>query len=195
MIGSGLPADSPRVPPPPRRASPDDYRDLMSAFPTGVAVVTSIDHNGRPRGMTCSSLSSVTLAPPTLLACLRTGSATHCAVRYHGSFAVNLLHAGGRHAAELFSSAVEDRFGLIRWRPSYSGLPWLVADAFALAECTVSGTAEVGDHTVVFGTVDEVIMARATPLLYGMRRFSAFCAEPSPRHGSRHAPNGLPGAR
>jgi flavin reductase (DIM6/NTAB) family NADH-FMN oxidoreductase RutF len=150
----------------------------MSAFPTGVAVVTSIDENGRPSGMTCTSLSSVTLTPPTLLACLRTGSATLRAVRYHGGFAVNLLHARGRRAAELFSSAVEDRWGLIRWRPSCSGLPWLVADAFALAECTVSGTAEVGDHTVVFGAVAEVIVARETPLLYGMRRFSAFRVDP-----------------
>jgi flavin reductase (NADH) len=178
MIGSGFPADSPEVPQRPRGALADEYRDLMSAFPTGVAVVTSIDESGRPRGMTCSSLSSVTLTPPTLLACLRTGSATLGAVRYHGGFAVNLLHVRGRRAAELFSSAVEDRFGLIRWRPSYSGLPWLVADAFALAECTVSGTAEVGDHTVVFGAVDDVTMARETPLLYGMRRFSAFYADP-----------------
>ncbi len=190
MISSGFPADSPEVPSRPRRASPEDYRDLMSAFPTGVAVVTSIDESGRPRGMTCSSLSSVTLAPPTLLACLRTGSATLGAVRYHGGFAVNLLHARGRRAAELFASAEQDRFGLIPWRPSYSGLPWLVADAFALAECTVSGTAEVGDHTVVFGAVDEVIMALQTPLLYGMRRFSAFSTDPCPRHAS----NG-PGAR
>lgn len=178
MIGSAFPADSPQAPRRPRGASADEYRDLMSAFPTGVAVVTSIDESGRPRGMTCSSLSSVTLEPPTLLACLRTGSATLRAVRHHGGFAVNLLHARGRGAAELFSSAVEDRFGVIRWQPTCSGLPWLVADAFAVAECTVSGTAEVGDHTVVFGAVDEVVMARETPLLYGMRRFSAFCAVP-----------------
>jgi flavin reductase (DIM6/NTAB) family NADH-FMN oxidoreductase RutF len=173
-----------------RRASPADYRDLMSAFPTGVAVVTSMDSSGQPRGMTCSSLSSVTLAPPTLLTCLRTDSGTLGAVRHHGGFAVNLLHARGRAAAELFSSAAQDRFGLVRWRPSCSGLPWLVADAFALAECTVSGMAEVGDHTVVFGAVEKVTMVRDTPLLYGMRRFSALCIDPCVRQRS----NG-PGAR
>lgn len=191
MICSGFPAQQPglarnlprqlRQTQQPRRALQDQYRDLMSAFPTGVSVVTSIDENGRPAGMTCSSLSSVTLTPPTLLACLRTGSATHRAVRYRGSFGVNLLHTRGRRVAELFSSAVEDRFGLVWWRPSCSGLPWLIADAFALAECTVSGMAEVGDHTVVFGTVDEVTLAPETPLLYGMRQFSAFCTDPCPR--------------
>ena len=187
MIDPGFSPAWPEVPLPRRRASPDDYRDLMSAFPTGVAVVTSIDESGRPRGMTCSSLSSVTLLPPTLLACLRTGSATLDAVQYHGGFAVNLLHARGRRAAELFSSAVGDRFGLVRWRRSGSGLPWLVADAFALAECIVSGTAEVGDHTVVFGEVDKVVMTHQTPLLYGMRRFCALCTDPC----LQPSPNGL----
>jgi flavin reductase (NADH) len=187
MTGSGSPPAWPKAPPPPRGASPQDYKDLMSTFPTGVAVVTSIDNSGRPRGMTCSSLSSVTLVPPTLLACLRTGSATLHAVQDHRGFAVNLLHAQGRHAAELFSSPVGDRFSRIRWRPSCSGLPWLVADAFALAECTVSGTVEVGDHTVVFGEVDEVTMTPGTPLLYGIRRFSLLCTHPC----SQHSSNGL----
>ena len=173
-----------------RRALPEDYRDLMSAFPTGVAVVTSMDSSGQPRGMTCSSLSSVTLAPPTLLVSLRTDSATLGAVRHHGGFAVNLLHARGRAAATLFSSAAQDRFSRVRWHPSRSGLPWLVADAFALADCTVSGMAEVGDHTVVFGAVEEVIMAHDTPLLYGMRRFSAPCTDSCLRQRT----NG-PGAR
>jgi flavin reductase (DIM6/NTAB) family NADH-FMN oxidoreductase RutF len=137
--------------------------------------------------MTCSSLSSVTLMPPTLLTCLRTGSATLNAVQDHGGFAVNLLHAQARRAAELFSSPAGDRFSLVRWRPSCSGLPWLVADAFALAECIVSGTVEVGDHTVVFGQVREVIMAPGTPLLYRTRRYSLPCTDPCPRHN----PNGL----
>ncbi len=149
----------------------------MSTFPKGVAVLTSIDDNGRPCGMTCSSLASVTLRPPTLLVSLRTGSATLRAVQYHGAFAVNLLHVRGRRAAELFSSAVDDRFGSVRWLRSWSGLPWLIADAFALAECVVSGASEVGDHMVVFGEVGEMVVAQDTPLLYGMRRFSAWCPD------------------
>src|SRR5439155_979792 len=52
-------------------AVPDRFRAMMSAFPTGVAVVTTTDADGRPHGMTCSSVCSVTLEPPTLLVCLR----------------------------------------------------------------------------------------------------------------------------
>ena len=74
----------------------EGFRALMTRFPTGVTVVTAMDGGGRPQGMTCSSLASVCLRPPTLLVCLRTLSATQRAVEATGAFAVNLLHSGGR---------------------------------------------------------------------------------------------------
>lgn len=175
MIDPGTTSRAHELSRPSGRAGLADFRELMNTFPTGVAVVTSIDEDGDPRGMTCSSLTSVTLRPPTLLACLRTGSATLDAVRGHGAFAVNLLHARGHRTAELFAGPVGDRFGNVRWCPSWSGLPWLVGDAFAMAECVVSGSLEVGDHTVVLGEVGIVVLAEDTPLLYGMRRFTAWC--------------------
>lgn len=159
-----------------RTASKKDYLELMASFPTGVAVITTVDPDGAPRGMTCSSLTSVTLAPPTLLVCLRSDSATSDALCARGGFAVNLLHARGRRAAEIFSGPVADRFGQVAWHPSRSGMPWLVDDAFALAECTVTGLAQVGTHTVVLGEVGEVLLFHDSPLLYGMRRFAAWRA-------------------
>jgi flavin reductase (NADH) len=156
----------------PQRVSGDDYRQLMTAFPTGVAILTTLDAQGKAYGLTCSSLSSVTLQPPTLLACLRSDSPTLAALSAHGSFAVNLLHARGQHAAHTFSTPVGDRFAQVGWEPSpRSGLPRLVEDAFAFAECVVVGRLPVGDHTVVLGEVATVEQATDTPLLYGMRRY------------------------
>lgn len=164
----------------------DDYRLLMSSFPTGVAIVTSIGWDMLPRGATCSSLSSVTLAPPTLLVCLKTGSSTLDAIRTRNCFAVNLLHARARRTAEIFSYPVDDRFAHVRWRPTGTeGLPWLVTDALAVAECSVAGLFVVGDHTVVLGEVTGVEILSGVPLLYGMRQFSAWTIDTSgpPRSG------------
>ncbi|WP_438289712.1 flavin reductase family protein [Streptomyces sp. HUAS TT7] len=146
----------------------------MSSFPTGVAVVTTLDTEGLPRGMTCNSVASVTLTPPTLLVSLRAGSATLEAVVAHGSFAVNLLHSGGQRTAELFAGPDPDRFSRVCWRRSPSGLPHLADAAFAVADCRVSGLLDVGDHTVVFGEVGAISHADGTPLLYGLRRFTAW---------------------
>jgi flavin reductase (DIM6/NTAB) family NADH-FMN oxidoreductase RutF len=146
----------------------------MSRFPTGVTVVTSLDASGRPQGMTCSSLASVCLDPPTLLVSLHAGSHTYRAVDERRRFAVNLLHGGGRVAAETFAAPV-DRFGELTWERSPSGIPLLTDHSLAIAECTVSNSLAVGDHVVVFGEVVNLYECVSdVPLLYGLREYSSW---------------------
>jgi flavin reductase (DIM6/NTAB) family NADH-FMN oxidoreductase RutF len=157
------------------------YRAFMSGFPSGVTVVTAVARDGRPRGLTCTSMASVSLRPPTLLVCIDVRSGTLAALAATGRFGVNLLHAGGRRAAEVFATRDADRFAMVRWRPSTDlGLPWLVDDAAALAQCSVTDLRTVGDHTVVFGLVRDIVLAgQRTPLLYGLRQFTSWSA-PAP---------------
>ncbi|WP_435602554.1 flavin reductase family protein [Streptomyces sp. bgisy130] len=153
----------------------DDFRSLMGAFPTGVAVITTYGADDRPRGLTCSSLSSVTTAPPTLSVWLTTRGETLTALREYGAFAVNLLHERGERAGEVFAHRVADRFAQVGWRRSPdAGLPWLADDAFAVAECRVTKLVEVSDHTLVVGAVTGVTQLPGTPLLYGARRFASW---------------------
>jgi flavin reductase (DIM6/NTAB) family NADH-FMN oxidoreductase RutF len=152
-----------------------EYCELMSRFPTGVAVVTAVDPAGRLHGMTCTSLASVAVCPPTLLVCLNSNSGTLAAVRERRLFGVNMLGVHARTTAELFASATRDRFAQRAWRPSATlGVPWLTEDAAAFAECRVTGTTVVGDHEVVFGEVVHTVLFARDPLLYGLRRFSAW---------------------
>lgn len=148
------------------------FRDLMSSFPTGVSVVTATDSAGRPWGATCSSLSSVTLSPPTLLVCLGEQGGTLHAVLAGRRFAVNLLHARARRAAMVFSSLHTDKFAEVPWeRWSPLGLPFLHRDAFAVAACEVAGEVQVGDHRIVIGRVFDIHVSAGVPLLYGLRRY------------------------
>jgi len=155
-----------------------DMRPLMASFPTGVTVVTTLDGERRPWGMTCTSLCSVALEPPTLLVCLRLGSPTLAAITTVGSFAVNLLHDSARPAAELFAAPVPDRFERIAWRHDDGcGGPHLVEAAHTVADCRVSGSSVVGDHAVVLGAVERVTQwPRPRPLLYGLRRYASWPA-------------------
>jgi flavin reductase (NADH) len=159
--------------------SAEGFRDLMSCFPTGVAVVATLDLRGQPKGMTCSSLAAVCLDPPTLLVCLRTDSRTQAALARRLTFSVNVLHAQGRMSAQVFSSPVEDRFAGIRWQPSPHGLPWLVDDAAAIADCRVTDQVPMGDHTVVFGEVIAVAVdGDSSPLIYGKRQYAQWRPDP-----------------
>ncbi|MFB6613136.1 flavin reductase family protein [Streptomyces sp. NPDC085524] len=157
----------------PPSATADEFRTMMSGFPTGVGIITATDDDGAQRGMTCSSVCSVSLDPPVLLVNLRHGSPTLDAVLQSGAFAVNLLHAGGRRAAELFASGNPDRFGLVRWAADEDAAgAHLVQDAHTIADCEVVLTQRMGDHVTVYGEARRIVRrAEQEPLLYGLRQF------------------------
>lgn len=153
---------------------PDAHRDFMSCFPTGIAIITTVARDGTPRGLTCSSLSSVSLSPPILSVCMGIWSRTLAAVRDHGSFAVNIMSVHGLPAAEIFASAAPGHFDRVEWcLADIADLPRL-ADTVAFAACRVVATYEVGDHVVVFGEVTTVSCSESIPLLYGLRQFAAW---------------------
>ncbi|MBC9727071.1 flavin reductase family protein [Streptomyces sp. TRM68367] len=160
------------------RPEAPDFRDLMSTFPTGVAVVTTAGRDGRPWGMTCSSVTSITTDPPTLLVSLRRGSPTLSAVLECATFAVNLLHHEGRPAAELFASGDPDRFDRVAWRDDGDAAgPHLLDHAHSVADCRVERILPVGDHTVVFGEVFRIETYHSgplRPLLYGLRQYRSW---------------------
>jgi flavin reductase (NADH) len=165
----------------PTRTRPDvepaEFRTLMASFPSGVAVVTATGRAGRPWGMTCSSVCSVSLDPPTLLVCLRAGSVTLAALLQHSAFTVNFLHDGAQDTAELFASGAPDRFDRVTWRAGPGG-PGLPEAAHAIADCRVVAAESVGDHVVVFGGVFGIEQSAGhRPLLYGRRTYASF---PSP---------------
>jgi flavin reductase (DIM6/NTAB) family NADH-FMN oxidoreductase RutF len=157
-------------------ATREGFRAMMRGFPTGVAIVTAIDQTGRPWGMTCSSVCSVTLTPPTLLVCLRSDSPTLTAIVSQGQFALNLLHDGGQATAELFASGQADRYDHVRWRLRHGDAgPHLDDDARAIADCRIRVPVPIGDHMVVFGETYRVTHGpERQPLLYGLRRYAGW---------------------
>ncbi|GAA2255777.1 hypothetical protein GCM10010145_24960 [Streptomyces ruber] len=171
-----------------------DFRALMSLFPTGVAVVGALDGSGRPWGMTCSSLCSVSLSPPTLLVCVRSGSPTLAALERTGAFSVNLLHDEARDVAELFASGDPDRFRRTAWHlpDATAAGPHLRDAAHAVSDCRVDGVRRVGDHSVVFGRVVRVSVGTGperAPLLYGLRRYAAWPSGGSVAEPGRSRPD------
>jgi len=155
------------------RESPPELqlRLMMSYFPTGVAVVTATDEAGSPYGITCSSLTSVCLEPPTILVSIATRSKTLRHALQGGVFGITLLEAAAYDLAQRFSTPTTDRFAGISWRHSPLGTPWFDLGMTAAADCEVCNSLEVGDHTVLFGVVRTVTVPGGAPLLYGLRKY------------------------
>lgn len=129
------------------------FRQLLGCFPTGVAVITTVDANGRPAGLTCNSFSSVSLEPPLVLFSLRKASKLVDTFRGAEGFAINILTQkqdglSGRFA----SSKIEDKFDGVAWNGGALGLP-VLQDCLASFECTTFSCHEAGDHLVFIGEV------------------------------------------
>lgn len=153
---------------------PVTFKAVMASFPSGVSVVTVLDDAGRPRGLTCSSLCSVSLEPPTLLVCVHNGSETLHSLHERGSFAVNMLTDNSAAIAKVFASKSQEKFAHLAWRPApyAAGAPILIDDIVAHAECRISHSISVGDHCIFLGVVEhgESYPSRI-PLVYLRRRF------------------------
>ncbi len=155
----------------------------MSAFPAGVAVVTAFDVWNRPRGLTTTAVTSVSLDPPLLLICIDLQSRTLSAIREAGSFNVNIIDA--RHAliARRFASKIEEKFAGTAWRPGRHGNPVLHEHSLAWAECRIERELVVGDHVVFIGEIlhAEVHEEERLPLTYFRQGFGRWSPDdPSP---------------
>ncbi|MFI7601281.1 flavin reductase family protein [Actinoplanes sp. NPDC049681] len=129
----------------------EDFRAVMGSFASGVSVVTTIDEDGTPYGLTCSAVCSVSAGPPLLLCCVRTPSRTLNTLRRCGRFAVNFLDAQARELSDLFAGRTTDKFALADWAPGPTlGMP-VLARTVAHTECEVHEAVDAGDHMVVLG--------------------------------------------
>lgn len=133
-------------------ADPDSFRRTMSAFPTGVTVVTAIGPEGSS-GATANAVTSLSVDPPMMLACLDRGSRTLASVRSAETFAINILAAGQEELARRFSSkdAELSKWEGVEWEER-EGTPRLLGSLIWL-RCELRDLIDGGDHLIVTGSV------------------------------------------
>ncbi|HVO52887.1 MAG TPA: 3,4-dihydroxy-2-butanone-4-phosphate synthase [Solirubrobacterales bacterium] len=126
-------------------------RDVMGHFATGVSVVTTRRPDGAPLGTTANAITSVSLEPPLLLACLSSRSETLIAIRDSGRFAVNVLASDQRHHSDRFAAKGEDAAPHeVEFDDHPLGVP-VLPGALATIACEVEAIHRAGDHEIVVG--------------------------------------------
>jgi flavin reductase (DIM6/NTAB) family NADH-FMN oxidoreductase RutF len=152
------------------------FFDVMASFPSGVAIVTTLDEDGVPRGLTTTAVCSVSAHPPTVLVCVDLASRTLAALRAQQAFVVNFVGEGRSELCLLFASKEEDKFAHVEWRPTGGGLPLLHEDVLAWAECATVHELEIGDHVVLVAEVSDggVQPELEPPLLYYRRSWGVW---------------------
>ena len=132
-----------------------DFKTAMGRFLTGVTIVSCLDHNGQPCGLTVNSFASVSLDPPLVLWSLIKGSSLHTAFTQADSYAIAILGENQKDICYRFASDVEDRFETISWQSGVTGLP-IINDCLSVLECKSYAQYDGGDHIIFVGEVTAI---------------------------------------
>jgi flavin reductase (DIM6/NTAB) family NADH-FMN oxidoreductase RutF len=147
-------------------------RRAFGTFLTGVTVITTHDAEGRPRGMTANSFTSVSLDPPLLLVCVGKGASSYPAFDAADCFAVNLLHEGQKELSNAFASKRADKFAGVPYDRVHTGAP-VLGECLTWFDCTVHQRVEAGDHVVLIGRVRAFGTSPSAPLAFCRGRYAA----------------------
>jgi flavin reductase (DIM6/NTAB) family NADH-FMN oxidoreductase RutF len=159
-----------------RDVSSGEFRGAMRHLAGGVSVITA----GRGRdisGMTVTSVSSLSVDPPTLVVSINRESSSWPLLRRYGFFGVNILTADQIDIAERFAGKDglkgAARFAGAQWITRASGVP-LLAGALAAIDCEVEDVVERHSHAIVIGRVLEMqLSSRTAALAYWQGQYVA----------------------
>ncbi len=142
------------------------FRDALGCFATGVTIITAMDADGKPVGLTANSFTSVSLDPPLLLVCVANNAGSAPVLRAADRFAVNVLQIGQQPTSNRFAGKGEDRFANTPWEVGEFGTPVLTGSLSSF-ECARDAVHDGGDHFILVGRVLKAMFEpRRDPLLY-----------------------------
>jgi flavin reductase (DIM6/NTAB) family NADH-FMN oxidoreductase RutF len=140
-------------------------RTALGRFSTGVTIITTVDRQGSPAGLTANPFNSLSLDPPLVLWSLRRNSPKLEPFAGNAHFAVNVLAEAQVDLSRRFASATDDKFAEGQWSAGAGGAP-VLAGCVAVFECERVTQHDAGDHVLFIGRVLALSEAALPPLLF-----------------------------
>ncbi|HYR09365.1 MAG TPA: flavin reductase family protein [Longimicrobium sp.] len=146
---------------------PAEFREAAAFWATGVAVLAASDGDD-VEAITLTAFTPLSADPPLVLACVGNDAAVLYVMEAAGRFTVNLLAKGDRRAASGFAQRLPAEPG--RFAPG--GDPVLRGSLVSFV-CALQETHPGGDHRIVVGRVERIVMGDddPDPLLYFRREY------------------------
>ena len=140
-------------------------RKTLGKYSTGVTVVTSIDNDRNPIGMTVNSFTSVSLLPALVLWCIDKKQPSYNSFMNAEGYAVNILSKDQNDICYKFASQLDNKFENVDWKISENGFP-LVKNSLAWFDCKKWNYYSGGDHQILVGEVTSFDSFELEPLTY-----------------------------
>ena len=132
----------------------DNFKKAMRSYVYSVSIMSNIDDNKNLNAITVSSVTSVSIDPPSLLVCINKTAGIHDSIVKDSKFCINLLKKSQQDISNLCSSFQEEenRFKNDQW--DRTDIPFL-KNAQANIFCKVDEIISYHTHSIVVAKVTE----------------------------------------
>ena len=132
----------------------DNFRLAMRRYIYSVSIMSNKDNANNPNAITVSSVTSISMDPPSLLICINKSSRIHNSIELESKFCINLLNNKQEDLSNICSDEdmYDQRFKDENW--NLDGIPFL-KNAQANIFCKVDKLTSYHTHTIVIGLVED----------------------------------------
>ena len=132
----------------------DNFRLAMRRYISSVSIMSNKDNADNPNAITVSSVTSISMNPPSLLICINKSSRIHDTIELGSKFCINLLNSNQQNLSNICSDEemYDQRFKDKNW--NLDDIPFL-QNAQANIFCKVDKLTSYHTHTIVVGLVEE----------------------------------------
>jgi flavin reductase (DIM6/NTAB) family NADH-FMN oxidoreductase RutF len=144
---------------------PQELRRVMGHFATGVTVITTVDPDGNPNGLTANAFLSLSLNPPLVLISVDKAATCYACFGLANGFTVNFLSEDQEEISRRFATKGADKFADLNWRSGTNGAA-IIEGVLGYVECKIRECYDGGDHTIVVGEIVTIEATGDRPLLF-----------------------------
>ena len=144
----------------------NEFRMGMRKYVYSVSVISNAQSNGIRNAITVSSVTSISIDPPSIITCINKKSSIHESLVPNSEFCINLLNEKQKDIAEICSNPnkINERFINIEWIGSK---PPIMKNALVNIICKVDKIVGYKTHSVVIGLVQKIKNSEyKNPLMY-----------------------------
>ena len=132
----------------------DNFRLAMRRYIYSVSIMSNKNNKDNPNAITVSSVTSISMDPPSLLICINKSSRIHDTIELGSKFCINLLNSNQENLSNICSDEdmYDQRFKDENW--NLDDIPFL-KNAQANIFCKVDKLTSYHTHTIVIGLVED----------------------------------------
>lgn len=146
--------------------SPDDFKNTLKRFASGVTVLSWRDEQQQIQGITVSAFSSLSLNPPLVLFCINQSAFVFPQLTVGKKLAVNIMAQGQSALVYQFAGANRDGLESVLDETNPEAVPYLHG-AHAHLAVQIEQAVPGGDHDIFIARVLHTVHdADNTPMIY-----------------------------